>query len=93
MTTPQYIVDKILGGEWSRAEAIVAVAKYANLHPAREIEEAFRPFVEACQRFEATRQEVDAFIRAFHPISLADISRAAAIELGPTPAEGGRENG
>lgn len=78
--TPQFIVDKIMRGEWTRAEAVVAVAKYANLHPAREIEDAFRPFVEACRRYEGNGR---AFIKAFNSISLADISRAAVVELGP----------
>jgi hypothetical protein len=42
------------------------------------LEEAFRPFVEACKRYEENRGD---FAKAFHEISVADIRRAAAIEL------------
>jgi hypothetical protein len=42
------------------------------------LEDAFRPFVEACKRYEENHGD---FAKAFHEISLADIRRAAAIEL------------
>jgi hypothetical protein len=47
------------------------------------LEDAIRPFVEACRRFEANRHEETGggFAKAFQPISIADVRRAAAIKL------------
>jgi hypothetical protein len=42
------------------------------------LEDAFRPFVEACKRYEENHGD---FAKAFHSVSVADIRRAAAIEL------------
>jgi hypothetical protein len=48
------------------------------------LENAVRPFVEASKRYEENSGD---FVEAFQSISIADIRRAAAIELGPEQTE------
>lgn len=42
------------------------------------LEDALRPFVEASKRYEKNGGD---FAKAFHAVSVADVRRAAAIEL------------
>lgn len=42
------------------------------------MEEAFKPFVDACRRYEENGND---FEKAFHGVSVADIRRAAVFDL------------